>query len=217
MKDRKETTLTENIREFHVSDDGKKIMVHFERDYKLFDAKPEGKANPKIVSTANLLVDRVPQQEWAEIFNEVWRRYRDFFYVKNMHGYDWNALRLQYATLIPFVAHRSDLNYVLGEMVSELSTSHSYIEGGDFDMPKRAQVALPGALFELDKAAGRYRISKIFRGQNEEEVYRSPLTEIGVDAREGDYVLAIDGEDLTTDKIRTNSFAIEPIVRCNSR
>jgi len=200
MKDRKETTLAENIREFHVSDDGKKIMVHFERDYKLFDAKPEGKANPKIVSTANLLVDRVPQQEWAEIFNEVWRRYRDFFYVKNMHGYDWNALRQQYATLVPFVAHRSDLNYVLGEMVSELSTSHSYIEGGDFDMPKRAQVALPGALFELDQAAGRYRISRIFRGQNEEEVYRSPLTEIGVDAREGDYVLAIDGEDLTADK-----------------
>jgi tricorn protease len=200
LKDRKETTLAENIREFRVSADGKKIMVHFERDYKLFDAKPEGKASPKIISTANLLVDRVPQQEWTEIFNEVWRRYRDFFYVKNMHGYDWNALRQQYATLLPFVAHRSDLNYVLGEMVSELDTSHSYIEGGDFDIPKRAPVALPGALFELDKTYGRYRISRIFRGQNEEEVYRSPLTEIGVDAREGDYVLAIDGEDLTADK-----------------
>ena len=200
MKDRKETVLAENVRAYVVSDDGKKVFVHFEREYKLFDAKPEGKANPKIVSTANLLVDRVPQQEWTEMFNEVWRRYRDFFYAKNMHGYDWNALRQQYGALVPYVAHRSDLNYVLGEMVSELSTSHSYIEGGDFDMPKRAQIALPGASFELDRATGHYRIAKIYRGQNEEELYRSPLTEIGIDAREGDYVLAIDGDDLTADK-----------------
>ena len=200
FKERKETTLAEKISGFAVSDDGKKILVHSEHDYKLFDAKPEGKASPKTISTANLMVDRVPQQEWTEIFNEVWRRYRDFFYVKNMHGYDWEALRKQYAAMVPYVAHRSDLNYVLGEMVSELSTSHSYIEGGDFDMPKRPQIALPGAKLELDHAAGRYRIAKIYRGQNEEELYRSPLTEVGVDAREGDYILAVDGEDLTAEK-----------------
>ena len=200
FKDRKETTLAEGLRSFTVSDDGKKVLTRAEHDFKLYDAKPEGKANPKTISTANLLVDRVPQQEWAEIFNEVWRRYRDFYYAPNMHGYDWDALRKQYAALVPFVAHRSDLNYVLGEMVSELSTSHSYIEGGDYEMPKRPQDALPGATFELDRAAGRYRIAKIYRGQNEEELYRSPLTEVGVDAREGDYILAIDGEDLTADK-----------------
>jgi tricorn protease len=200
LKDRKETTLAEGVRAFVVSDDGKKVFIRFERDYKLYEAKPEGKGNPKTVSTANLLVDRVPQQEWTEIFNEVWRRYRDFFYVKNMHGYDWNALRQQYGSLLPYVAHRSDLNYVLGEMVSELSTSHSYIEGGDFEMPKRPQIALPGARFELDRSAGRYRLAKIYRGQNEEELYRSPLTEVGVDAREGDYILEIDGEDLTAGK-----------------
>lgn len=200
LKDRKETTLAEGVRAFVVSDDGKKVFIRFERDYKLYEAKPEGKGNPKTVSTANLLVDRVPQQEWTEIFNEVWRRYRDFFYVKNMHGYDWNTLRQQYGSLLPYVAHRSDLNYVLGEMVSELSTSHSYIEGGDFEVPKRPQIALPGARFELDRSAGRYRLAKIYRGQNEEELYRSPLTEVGVDTREGDYILEIDGEDLTAGK-----------------
>ena len=67
------------------------------------------------------MVDRVPQQEWVEIFNEVYRRYRDFFYAANMNGYDWQALRDQYRPLVDHVAHRSDLNYVLGEMVSELS------------------------------------------------------------------------------------------------
>jgi tricorn protease len=200
LKDRKESTLAENIRAFSVSDDGKKIMVRGERDYKLYDSKPEGKNSAKTISTANLMVDRVPQQEWTEIFNEVWRRYRDFFYVKNMHGYDWNGLRQQYGALVPYVAHRSDLNYVLGEMVSELSVSHAYIEGGDYELPKRSQVALPGARLELDRAAGRYRIAKVYRGQNEEDVYRSPLTEVGVDAREGDYILAIDGEDLTAEK-----------------
>ncbi|HXT25955.1 MAG TPA: S41 family peptidase [Candidatus Eisenbacteria bacterium] len=200
LKDRKEATLAENIRGFSVSDDGKKILVRSERDFKLYDAKPEGKSNPKTVSTGNLTVDRVPQQEWKEIFNEVWRRYRDFFFARNMNGYDWDALRQQYSALVPFVAHRSDLNYVLGEMVSELNASHSYIEGGDYDVPKRPQAALMGARLELDHAAGRYRIAKIYHGQNEEELYRSPLTEVGVDARDGDYILAIDGEDLTASK-----------------
>lgn len=200
LKDRKESTLAENLRGFSVSDDGKKVLVRFEHDFKLYDVKPEGKSNPKTISTAGLMVDRMPKQEWAEMFNEVWRRYRDFFYVKNMNGYDWEALRQQYSSLVPFVAHRSDLNYVLGEMVSELNASHSYIEGGDYAMPQRPQVALAGARFELDHANGSYRLAKIYRGQNEEELYRSPLTEVGVDAHEGDYILAIDGEELTAGK-----------------
>jgi tricorn protease len=151
------------------------------------------------VATSGLAVDRVPAEEWRAIFDEVWRRYRDFFYVRNMHGYDWKAIGDRYRTLLPFVVHRSDLNYVLTEMVAELNVGHAYIEGGDFDVPERAKVGLPGARFALDPKAGRYRIAQILRGQNEEEKYRSPLTEVGVDAREGDYVLAIDGEDLRAD------------------
>jgi tricorn protease len=114
-----------------------------------------------------------------------------------MNGYDWNALRDQYRPLVDYVAHRSDLNYVLGEMVAELSNSHAYVSGGDFEIPKRTPVALMGAKIVLDAGAGRYRIAKIYKGQNEEEIYRSPLTELGVDAKEGDYILAIDGHELT--------------------
>jgi len=138
----------------------------------------------------------VPAQEFEEIFNETWRKYRDFFYVKNMHGYDWKAMGDRYRALLPYVAHRSDLNYVLGEMVAELNVGHAYIQGGDFQLPDRPKVALPGARFELDDKAGRYRIATIFSGQNEEEKYRAPLTEVGVDAKVGDYVLAIDGVEL---------------------
>jgi len=197
LKDRKETTLSEKIDSVDVSQDGSKVLVHEGPAYKLYDVKPEGKGSAKTVSTAGLMVDRVPQQEWVEIFNEVYRRYRDFFYVENMNGYDWKALRDQYRPLVDYVAHRSDLNYVLGEMVSELSNSHSYITGGDFEIPKRTPVALMGARLELDASAGRYKIASIYKGQNEEELYRSPLTEVGVNAHEGDYILAIDGHDLT--------------------
>lgn len=200
LKDRKESALAENIRGFSVSDDGKKVLVRSGNDFKLYDVKPEGKNGAKGVSTANLMADRVPQQEWQEMFNEVWRRYRDFFYAKNMNGYNWEKIRAEYQPLVKYVADRSDLNFVFGEMISELSNSHLYVDGGDLNLPKRPLVALPGARFELDAAAGRYKISRIYTGQNQEDIYRSPLTEVGVDAHVGDYVLAINNEDLPASK-----------------
>ena len=94
------------------------------------------------------------EQEWTQIFNEVWRRYRDLFYVENMHGYDWEALRKQYAAWLQYVAHRSDLNYVIGEMISELTVEHAYVEGGDFLIPARPRVALPGAQVRARQGGG---------------------------------------------------------------
>ena len=197
LQDRKDALLAESTDGYALSADGAKVLVrHTEGQWDLVDATLQGKDSKKTVSTAGLVLQRVPAQEWPEIFDEVWRRYRDFFYVDNMNGYDWAALREQYRPLLAWVGHRSDLNYVLGEMIAELNSSHSYVAGGDWQDPQRPRVALPGARFELDKAAGRYRIAKIFQGQNEEDRYRSPLTEVGVDAHAGDYVLAIDGEDL---------------------
>jgi len=196
LKDRKETTIVEGAGGFALSADGGKLLVRQGPGFALFDATPMGDKTRKAVSAANLYVDRVPSEEWAQIFGEVWRRYRDFFYVQNMHGYDWEALRKQYEPLLKHVAHRSDLNYVISEMISELVVQHAYIAGGDIPLPPRPQVALPGARFELDREVGRYRIAKIFGGQNEENIYRSPLTEIGVDVKTGDYVLAINGVEL---------------------
>ncbi|MFN0008382.1 MAG: S41 family peptidase [Planctomycetota bacterium] len=196
LKDRKASVLAEDVSGTALSLDGNKILVRQERALNLYDASPKGKDSKKTVPASGLMVDRVPKQEWINIYNEVWRRFRDYFYVENMHGYDWGALRRQYGALLEFVAHRSDLNYVMGELVSELNVGHAYISGGDWAEPERPKVALPGCRFELDPNEGRYRIASIFAGQNEEDRYRSPLTEIGVDARVGDYVLAIDGEDL---------------------
>jgi len=196
LAERKATTLADSIDGYALSPDGAKVLVHQDGAYVVYDATAKGAGSKKTVSTAGLAADIVPQQEWAQIFEEVWRRFRDFFYVPNMNGYDWKALHDRYRPLLQYVGHRSDLDYVLQEMIGELSNSHTYISGGDFDVPARPPVALPGARFALDSASGRYRIAAILQGDNAEAQYRSPLTEVGVDARVGDYVLAIDGQDL---------------------
>jgi tricorn protease len=196
IKERKETTVAERIGGYALSSDGAKALVRSGPEFKLYDLPVKGQPQSKVVSMRGLEVDRAPAQEWAQIFDEVWRRYRDFFYVQNMHGLDWKAVHDQYKTLLQYVAHRSDLNYVMGEMVSELNVSHAYISGGDWQIPARPQVALPGARFALDSASGHYKITRIFRGQNEEDRYRAPLTEVGIDMKEGEYILAVDGEEL---------------------
>jgi tricorn protease len=198
FKDRKVTKLVDDLTSWVLSRDGSKVLVGQGGGWSLYDATAAGASSKKAISTAGLMIDRVPAEEWKQIFNEVWRRFRDFFYAPNMHGQDWDNIHERYAKLLPYVAHRSDLNYVLGEMISELTVQHTYIVGGDFQLPPRPHPGLPGARFDADTASGRYRITKIFDGQNEEENYRSPLTEVGVDAKPGDYVLAINGEDVTT-------------------
>ena len=197
IKDRKETTLVTPAGSYALSSDGSKLMTGGQGGFAVYDANPAGERSRKAVSTAGMVTEVDPVKEWNQIFNEVWRRYRDWFYVENMHGFNWEQLREEYKKWLPYVSHRSDLNYVLSEMQSELTVQHAYIDGGDFNLPPRVRVALPGARFELDKASGRYKISKIFGGQNEEDIYRSPLTEVGSTANVGDFVLAINGEDVT--------------------
>ncbi len=198
IKDLEAKTIVDDVAEWSLTADGKHVLAQLtSKDVKYYEVGKSDKSDDaKTVSLAGLVTTRVPAAEWHEIFAEVWRRYRDFFYVSNMHGYDWQELRRKYEPLVDHVGHRADLNYVIAEMISELVVQHAYIEGGDLGLPKRPFVGLPGARFELDAVSGRYRIARILTGQNEEEHYRSPLTEVGVDARIGDYVLAINGREL---------------------
>lgn len=198
MESRQETSLVENIQGFRLSPSGSHVLVQRGGAFHRAPARPGGWDQAAAISTSDLYVHRDPMAEWEQIFHEVWRRFRDFFYVENMHGYDWEALRDQYAELLEHVAHRADLNYLIGEMIGELNVSHAYKQGGDFEVPPRPRVALPGARFEADPVSGRFRIARIFTGHNEESIYRSPLTEVGVNVEEGMYLLAIEGEELTT-------------------
>ena len=196
LEKKKSSVFAEDVTSYTISPDGKSIGYKSGESYRVAAVGEKASDDDKQISTGDMTMDRDPGEEWNEIFNEVWRRYRDYFYVKNMHGYDWNKIGAQYRSLLPYVAHRSDLTYVLTEMISELSSGHTYVDNGDYVVPKRLKSGLAGAEFALDRAVGRYKIAKIYPGQNSEEKYRSPLTEVGVDVKVGDYVLAIDGEEL---------------------
>ncbi len=198
LADRQLLPVSAGVQGFALSPDKTKILLRVAGNYQMRDARPGGNGLQGI-STADLVVERVPAEEWRQIFDETWRRFRDFFYDPDMHGYDWEALGEQYRPLLEHVAHRSDLTYVLTEMIAELEVSHAYVAGGDYEVPKRPRPGLLGARFALHQRSGRYRISEILPGHNEEKAYRSPLTEIGVDASVGDYVLEINGEELLGD------------------
>ena len=195
LEKRDSSTLVSGIFGASLSPDGTKLLVRQGPRMTVWDVA-SGKEEATL-STSDLVTTVVLEEEWAQIFDDAWRYFRDFFYVENLHGYDWQALREQYEPLLAHVGHRSDLNYVISEMIAELSVSHAYVVGGDITLPERPNGALLGARFDVDPESGRLRIARIFPGDNAEDTYRSPLTEVGVDVSEGDYLLAIDGQELT--------------------
>ena len=179
---------------YEISADGKKMLFgQAGNRYAIIDT-PTGKTEVRDfldLSDMKVMLDR--QAEWAQIFNESWRQMRDFFYAPNMHGVDWPAVRKQYEALLPHVNHRADLTYVIGEMIGELNAGHTYVGGGDLPRVERIPMGLLGAKLEREAQSKFFRIVKIFRGQNWDPALRSPLTEIGVDARAGDYIVEVDG------------------------
>ena len=155
-------------------------------------AELRDKISGEAVSTADIVVDIDYSQEWPQIFDEVWRAFRDGFYLTNMHGRDWKALKDKYSVLLPYVKTRLDLNYVIGEMISELACGHAYITPGEYPKPARVDMGLLGA--ELSKhSSGYFRIDRIMQGAPYQESLRSPLTEPGIGVSEGQFITAIDG------------------------
>ncbi|HTB80249.1 MAG TPA: PDZ domain-containing protein [Opitutaceae bacterium] len=193
LKERKETELGE-VGGFEITADLKKMLVKSGDDYALIDlpsAKIELKDNKLDLSNLEMHLDR--RAEWTQIYNECWRQMRDCFYAPNMNGVDWPALRAKYAALLPYVQHRNDLTYLIGELIGELNSGHTYVGAGDRPDVPRIPMGLLGATFSRDSVTRAYRIDRILRGENWQEATRSPLTEIGVDVKEGDYLLAING------------------------
>ena len=193
FKEQKETELGP-VDGFEISADQKKMLVGQEGSYAIIDL-PKAKIELKEklnLSGMEMKLNR--QDEWRQIYNECWRQMRDFFFDPNMHGVDWKAQREKYAPLVSHVNHRNDLTYVIGEMVGELNVGHSYVGGGDRPSVRRISTGLLGAELERDATSKYYRIKRTLRGQNWDKSLRSPLTEIGVKASAGDYILAVDGE-----------------------
>ena len=133
-------------------------------------------------------------QEWAQLYDEVWRAFRDGYYLENMHGRDWKAVKAKYEVLLPYALTRLDVNYILGEMISEVASGHCYVTPGDYPKPERIPMGLLGATFS--KVADGFRIDKILEGATYRPELRSPLTEPGLGVKEGDVITAIDGISL---------------------
>ncbi|MDX9727116.1 MAG: PDZ domain-containing protein [Bacteroidales bacterium] len=178
--------------------DGKMAMYRSGEDIGIIKLTPGQKAGAGKVSLTGLEMKIDPKLEWNQIYNDGWRIFRDYFYVGNLHGIDWQALKERYSTLLPYVSHRADLDYILNELVAESNTGHTYVDWGDFENVKRIDNGLLGAEITADEAAGRYRITRIYDGENWNPARRSPLTEQGVDVKEGDYIISIDGKEITT-------------------
>jgi len=139
-----------------------------------------------------------PKKEWEQIYTDGWRIFRDYFYVANLHGVDWAQIKANYAKLMPYVSHRADLDYILGEIISETNTGHAYVNYGDFEKVKTVETGLLGAKLQADLNNKKYIISKVYGGENWNSSRRSPLTEQGVNVKEGDFLLSINGKELTT-------------------
>jgi tricorn protease len=133
-----------------------------------------------------------PRAEWRQEFVDAWRILRDWFYDPGMHGLDWQGLRERYEPLVGHLAHRSDLDYILGELGAELGAGHVYVQPSDDWQIERRENALLGAEIAADPS-GYFRVDTILPGENWHEDFRSPLTEPGVDVNEGDLILSVDG------------------------
>jgi len=193
LKELKETELGQ-IDGYEISANQKKMLVKQGPAYAIIDL-PTAKIEIKDkLNLDGMEVNLDRKAEWQQIFTESWRQMRDFFYAPNMHGVDWPAVREKYAALVPFVEHRADLSYLIGEMIGELGAGHTYVGGGDLPKPRRIKLGLLGARISKDPGSGYFRIDSILKGENWQAKNRSPLTEIGVDAREGDYILAVNGK-----------------------
>jgi len=194
LTQKKENELGRNM-QYAISANGKKMLVRMNNQYEVIDL-PTGKVTiNEPVDMSGLKSNVVYSEEWRQIFNESWRQMRDFFYVENMHGVNWPEMKEKYGALIPYVKHRDDLTYIIGEMIGELSIGHAYINSGEKPKADRIKTGLLGAKIEKH-SSGFFRIEKILEGANWSSALRSPLTGIGVNIKEGDFILAVNGNSL---------------------
>jgi tricorn protease len=197
LKERKEETVVDDVDGFRLSADGKKALVWKRQDAAIVDIKPQQNLQKRLrTNELEMVVD--PPAEWAQIFNDAWRLCRDFFYDKGMHGVDWKAMRSQYGALLEDAVTRWDVNYIIGELIAELSSSHTYRGGGDAESADSVNVGYLGVDWELDH--GAYRIARIIDSASFESEVRSPLNMPGVKVKEGDCILAVNGIPLETSK-----------------
>ena len=190
-----------------ISGDGKKLIVGQGSNRFAIVSAAAGQSFSDPLDASGLTKIVNPREEWEQIFTDAWRRHRDFFYVNNLHGVDWDAIYKQYHAMLKDAASREDVSFIIGEMIAELNVGHAYYWGGDGESSPTRPVGMLGVDFEVatetddqgnDHTA--YRIAKIYEGADWDSDARNPLNQLGLDIDEGTYILAVNGRKLNTDE-----------------
>lgn len=194
---REEQTIISGIGGAALAAGGGKLLYSSPGIFGIIDIAPGKKIGDGSIST-DLPVKVDPAAEWSQMFYEAWRLERDFFYVDNMHGVDWKKIKRRYEVFLPYLTSRADLNYIIGELQAELNVGHAYIGGGFAPGPRQPFVGggYLGADFKVDDNSGRYILSKIYTGRNWDNQFTAPLAQPGIDVKEGEYLLSINGHEL---------------------
>jgi tricorn protease len=194
LKTRKTEKFLDGVRAFDVSFDGEKVL--YRKGDKWFIAKADTPPKP---GDGGLKIDDIqirvdPRAEWKQMYNEVWRIERDFFYDPNLHGVDLATYKARYEPYLERIGSRPELSYLLMEMLGELSVGHLYVRGGATPEIKRVPGGLLGADYKIEN--GRYRFARVYDGENWNPELRAPLTQPGVNVVAGEYLLAVNGREL---------------------
>ncbi|MBS1664414.1 MAG: PD40 domain-containing protein [Bacteroidetes bacterium] len=192
---RKTKTIVDDINGSELSADGKRFLVIKDGSFYIV-AADEGQKLEKKLRTSEMQQWVTPREEWRQILVDAWRLERDYFYDAKMHGVDWNKVKDQYLKLTDQASTREEVDFILGEMIGELNASHTYHGGGALEDTKRASVGFLGIDWQAD--GEYYKIKKIIRGASWDAEVRSPLDAPGINIKEGDYILAVNGVPITT-------------------
>jgi tricorn protease len=190
LEAREEKTVLEDASGIRLSVDGTKLLGWLKQKYAIVDLKPQQSLD-KTLHTGEMRMEVDPRAEWRQMFADAYRFERDFFYDPNMHGVDWKAMRDRYAKVLEGAVTRWDVNFVLGEFIAELNSSHTYRGGGELESAPTSGVGMLGVDWALDR--GAYRIKQIVSGGPWDVDVRAPLAEPGLTVKEGDWVLAVNG------------------------
>ena len=192
---RKASKLVDDVSAFALSFDGSKYLYSSQHQWFIADAKAPAKDNGAgKLDLASMQVYVEPQREWVQMYNEVWRIERDFFYDPHFHGLDLAAAEQRFKPFLPGIADRADLNYLFRKMLAYISVGHMFVRGGTHPETPTIDIGLLGADYSIDH--GRYRFARIYNGENWNPGLHAPLTQPGVDVNAGEYLLAVNGKSL---------------------
>jgi tricorn protease len=201
---KEEKTIIDNVDNARLSANGQKILITKSGSYAVISSQ-EGQKGDKTLRLDEMQMTIDPVQEWKQIFMDAWRLERDYFYDAGMHGVDWNLAKERYLKMLNGAMTREEVDFIIGELIGELNASHTYHGGGDIQTPENKLVGYLGVDWQAD--GDFYKIKKIIRGAAWDAEARSSLDLPGVNIKEGDYILAVNGVPLTSSQEPYSAFA----------